>query len=81
MHSALSIINYSSVPVSVYIDDEPLFTDILGGTETRFKNVDIGSAAVCAFNNRKKKLFDLWLPFSPKRRHVLEIYNNFCIFI
>ncbi len=81
MHSALSVVNHSGKPISVYADGERLFSDIPGGSTTRFKSTSAGSIGIHILSGSEKKLFDLWLPFNPKKRHTLEIYPTFCIFI
>ena len=79
MQSYLSVKNLSSSPsISVYCDDCLLFADILNGGATYFHKCSSGSRVVTVLNSRENLIFDLWLSFMPGKRHILEVYDDYC---
>ncbi len=73
MFSFLSVLNKSSGVLSVVVDGEVIFPEILPNTKTRPKRVTYASIRVVIKNSREKPIFDLYLPIKKETSHTLTI--------
>ena len=80
MQACMSIKNNSNIPISVLIDDEYFFPEILPGETTFCKKVSCGSFRLTVLNNRSRVIYDLWLSAYGGSRHTLTINCTSCIF-
>lgn len=70
MYGTLSVANNTRKAISVYIDGEPLFPDILPGEHTEKKPVPAGTRCAQILNSREKIVADLCFSV-PKGMHVV----------
>jgi len=77
MISYLSVENAGSFSsISVLIDEELKFKDILRGNITDFIPIESGSANIEVINHLGKSVFDVWLAFKPNEKHRIIIYDD-----
>ena len=76
MFSFISVINKSSGVLTVIVDDEIFFSEILPNTQTKPKKVLYASIRVIIKNSREKQVFDLWLPIKKETSHTLVIWDT-----
>ena len=70
MYGTLSVINNTRKAISVYIDEEVLFSDILPGEHTKRRPVPTGTRCAQILNSREKIAADIRFSV-PKNMHVV----------
>ena len=81
MCSFLSVLNKSTGVLSVAVDDDIVFPEVLPNAKTRPKIVIYASIRVTIKNSREKPVFDLWLPIKKETSHTLTIRDTSFDFI
>ncbi len=82
MYSYLTIKNISAGSViSVSADGLIASEQILLGEKSRRLKSRCGSCHVQIFDNREKKLYDIWLTLVPDMENILELYDEHFSFI
>lgn len=70
MYGVLSVINNTRKTISVYIDGEPLFLDLLPGEHTERRLAPAGTSCAQILNSREKIIADFCFSV-PKGMHVI----------
>lgn len=76
----LKVRNSSKYPaVSVSVDGEIFFYDVLIHSDSLPRLVPAGTSSVCVFDNHGKTILDLWLSFPPCADCLLEIFDEYAV--
>lgn len=75
MYGTLSVINNTRKAISVYIDGEPLFLDILPGEHTEKKPAPAGTRCAQILNNHEKIVADFCFSVPQSMHVILKIFD------
>lgn len=78
---SISVKNLSSKVVSLIVDDNLIFSDVLPESYTFFCPTEFGSAHLIVLNDREKAIHDLWVSIAPDSRNILYIFDTSCCFV
>lgn len=78
---SVSVKNLSEKAVSIVLDDERIFSDILPEASTFFCPTRVGSANIVVLDSREKPLHDLWVSIAPESRNILYIFDHKAVFV
>ena len=77
MQSLFAVKNATSFPViSIGIDGERIFSDIIKGDTSPYIFLPSGSIALSVFNNSGKLIFDEWISVPPQKKLILSVYDQ-----
>lgn len=77
MQSFFAVKNSTKFPViSVFIDGERVFYDILKGDTSPFATVNAGSIAFSVYNNFERQIFDIWLSVPPDKQLTVVVTES-----
>lgn len=82
MQSFFAVKNNTAYPViSVAIDGERIFYDILKGNASPYILLPSGSIALSVYNNFERLILDKWISIPPNKKLVLSVSDGGLAFI
>ncbi len=78
---SVAVKNLSKKIVSIVLDDDRIFSDILPNSSTFFCPAETGSANIVILDNREKPIHDLWVSVASESRNILYIFDQKAIFV
>ena len=75
MYGTISVVNNGRQVISILVDDEMLFCDILPGESTRKKPILSGTRRAIILNSREIISADVWFSVQKNVHTTLKIYS------